>query len=347
MRSETAAALQATLQDDRDAMPIAPSRAPHSCRVLVVDDDDLVRERLAALLNASHFDVEVAASGADAMRVLSSTRCHIVLTDWQMPDMDGLTLCRTVRSSEQEHYIYVLMLTIRNTRRDILTGLAAGADDYVVKGAPIEEILARLEVGRRIVRANDSRNQHPSSSHSDTATGAHNLRYLVQHLPRELARSQRHGHALAVLTCSIEGLAAAESAAPARDELLRTFVERSLGCIRKGDWLARTGRDEFMIVLPETAAAGARCVARKLRYLFVRDPLGIAEDSSASTVRIGMTAVEAKHDPDSALRIDALLRAATGRSNADRFLRGDGSTVDPLASTAATHPAARGKHGVH
>ena len=153
----------------------------------MVDDDDLVRERLAELLNASHFDVEVAASGADAMRVLNSTRCHIVLTDWQMPDMDGLTLCRAVRSREQDHYTYVLMLTIRDTQHDMLTGLAAGADDYLVKGAPIEEILARLEVGRRIVHANNSLNQHSSSSNSDAATGAHDLGYLVEHLPRELA----------------------------------------------------------------------------------------------------------------------------------------------------------------
>jgi two-component system, cell cycle response regulator len=347
MHSENAAASQATLQGDADAIPIAPSQASHSCRVLVVDDDDLVRERLAALLSASHFDVEVAASGAEAMRVLNSTRCHIVLTDWLMPDMDGLTLCRTVRSREQDPYIYVLMLTIRDTRRDMLTGLAAGADDYVVKGAPIEEILARLEVGRRIVRANDSLNQHLSSRHTDAATGAHNLRYLVQHLPRELARSQRHGHALAVLTCSIDGLADAESAVPAGDELLRTFVERSVGSIRKGDWLARTSRDEFMIVLPETSAVGARCVARKLRCLFVSSPLCVAEDSSALTVRIGMTAVEAKHDPDSALRIGALLRAATDRSNADRLLQEGASTVDTSSYVSDNHPAAPGKHGIH
>lgn len=342
MRS--AAALQAPLQGDPDAtIPIAPSPAPHSCRVLVVDDDDLVRERLAELLNASRFDVEVAASGADAMRILSSTPCQIVLTDWQMPDMDGLTLCRSVRTLERSHYTYVLMLTIRDTQHDMLTGLAAGADDYLVKGAPIEEILARLEVARRIVHANDSLTQHPRSTHTDAATGVHNLGYLVQHLPRELARSQRYGHALSVLTCVIDGLADAECEVAARDALLRIFVARSAGCLRKYDWLARTGRHEFMIVLPETAPSGARCVARKLRYLFTRDPLCMADDSINLTVRIAVTAVEPKHDPDSMLRISALLRAASDRFDAFERLDGDPSTV----YFTAPNPTARGKRGIH
>ena len=342
-----AAALQASLQGDPDAtIPIAPSQAPHSCRVLVVDDDDLVRERLAALLNDSRFDVEVAASGVDAMRILNSTPCQIVLTDWQMPDMDGLTLCRSVRTLERDHYTYVLMLTIRDTRHDMLTGLAAGADDYLVKGAPIEEILARLEVARRIVHANDSLNQLPRSTHTDAATGVHNLGYLVQHLPRELARSQRYDHALAVLTCAIDGPADANAVAADRNALLRAFVKRSVGCLRQYDWLARTGRDEFMIVLPETRAPGARSVARKLRYLFTRDPLCIADNSPHFTVHIAMTAVEPKHDPDSTLRISALLRAASDRSDTSRRLDGEPSTVDTPAYFAPRNPTS-GKRGIH
>jgi two-component system cell cycle response regulator len=318
MRSEGRGAAQARFDGEPagGALPILPSGARHACRVLVVDDDDLVRERLAALLNARRYEVELAASGAEAMSVLSATRCHIVLTDWQMPDMDGLTLCRRVRRGVQDHYIYLLMLTIRATQHDLLAGLAAGADDYVVKGASTQEILARLDIGRRIILANQSLNPHSGSSHADAATGAYNLNYLVQHLPRELARSQRHGHPLAVLTCAIDGFVGAPSGVEAGDELLRAFVERCVGCIREGDWLARTGSDEFMIVLPETAASGARCVARKLQYLFTRAPLSLPDDSIALPVRIAVTAVEPKLDPSSTLRINALLRAAAGHSNA-------------------------------
>ena len=76
------------------------SRRP--CRVLVVDDDDLVRTRLSALLKAAQYETEIAASGDEAVRIMSDNPCHIVLTDWQMPDMDGLELCRHVRNAHEE-----------------------------------------------------------------------------------------------------------------------------------------------------------------------------------------------------------------------------------------------------
>ena len=120
------------------------------CRVLVVDDDDLVRARLTALLRTADFDVEAACSGEDALRIMAARHCQVLLTDWQMPDMDGLSLCRIVRSEHSKSYVYVLMFTVRDSKEDLLKGLGAGADDYVVKSAPIEEILARMEVARRI-----------------------------------------------------------------------------------------------------------------------------------------------------------------------------------------------------
>jgi diguanylate cyclase (GGDEF)-like protein len=337
MRNENTVSLQ---QVADDPLPILPLGERPPCRILVVDDDDLVRGQLAEILSASQYQVEMAASGAEALRVMNEAPCHIVLTDWQMPDMDGLALCRLVRMRAQEHYVYVLMLTVRDAHQDVLTGLAAGADDYVVKGASIEEILARLETGRRVTLTKNSVNQHLAMTHTDPATGVHNLRYLAQHLPRELARSQRYGHALAVLTCSIDGFERlrGNSALEQGDELSRAFVGRAANCIRKVDWLARTSRDEFMVVLPETTALGARCVARKLRHLFARDPLLRPNDSIVFTVRIGLTAVVAKHDPDSTRQIDALLRSATARSRNVQGFDEESSTVDD---------SPRGRHEVH
>jgi DNA-binding response OmpR family regulator len=118
--------------------------------VLVVDDDELILSRLISLLERGGYEAYAARSGEDAMRVLDEMDCHIVVTDWHMPDMDGLDLCRSIRSSADKAYIYILMLTVRDGSGDIVAGLSAGADDYAVKGATAEEILARLEVGKRI-----------------------------------------------------------------------------------------------------------------------------------------------------------------------------------------------------
>jgi two-component system, cell cycle response regulator len=301
--------------------------ASNSCRVLLVDDDALVRARLSALLHASQYDVKLAATGAEAVRILDTTHCHIVLTDWQMPDMDGLALCRHIRLRHRESYIYVLMLTIRDSERDVMTGLAAGVDAYVAKGVTINDFLARLEIGRRItcdtspVRGKNQNNY--ALSYTDPVTGAHNLGYLEHHLPRELARSRRYGHPLAILHCALNGFSRFDDqfGREAANEWLRTFVAGANGCIRQGDWLARTAGAEFMIVLPETPAKGAHCAAHKLRRLFGQHPLSTPDEPIGFTVDIGVTAVEAKHDSQSAAQVEAVLRVAnceTHTSGGDR-----------------------------
>jgi two-component system, cell cycle response regulator len=317
---------------DPDAMQSQPSSTRRACRVLVVDDDELERTRLSALLAASQFEVETAASGAEAMRVLNATHCNIVLTDWQMPDMDGLALCRRVRLRTHESYVYVLILTIRSAKDDMLTGLAAGADDYVVKGAAIEEILARLEIGRRISQNENSmrgsNRDNRGLSYADPITGAYTVAYLAQHLPRELARSQRYGHAVAVLNCEIDGFKeiTEQYGDEVGDELLRAFVTRAESCIRNGDWLARTGDAEFMLVLPETPLKGAHRAAQKLQQLFALHPLSTPFGPIAFTSSIEVTAIDARRDAHSAQQIHALLRTADRRMVA--FKRHDGNMED-------------------
>jgi putative two-component system response regulator len=123
---------------------------PWQCRVLVVDDDEIVQAQLANLLGAD-YEVQVAASGDEALRLLRSAHCPIVLTDWQMPGMDGLELCRRIRGDSPEKHVYVMMLTARESEQDRLLSIAAGADDYVAKGLPVTELLARMDVARRVI----------------------------------------------------------------------------------------------------------------------------------------------------------------------------------------------------
>jgi two-component system cell cycle response regulator len=332
-------------------MPTGRLEARESCRVLVVDDDALVRARLSALLNASQYEVEVATTAEEALRILDSTHCHIVLTDWQMPDMDGLALCRVIRLRQYENYVYVLMLTIRDTEHDALTGLAAGADAYVVKGASTGDILARLEIGRRIthekssLRAKKRGNRDPSLT--DPVTGAHTLDYLMQHLPRELARSQRQGHALAILRCEIDGFYSFDDrfGHGASNKLLRAFVDGAGGRIRKADWLARAGGGAFLIVLPETTAKGAHCAAQKLRMLFAPHPLSTPAEPIGFTVRIEVTAVEARQDEQSAAQIEAVLRAAVRDTYANKRLDGDQANADTMTCTSESPIG--GKNGLN
>ena len=292
-------------------------RSSDGCRVLVVDDDDLVRARLVALLKTSNYEVEVAASGEEALAVLKESHCQIVLTDWQMADMDGLALCRHIRTRHHECYIYVMMLTVRATKEDVLAGLAAGADDYVVKGAPVEEILARVEIGRRIthvetsLRTSNQENRRLATT--DPLTGANNLRYLMTHLPRELARCRRYEHPLAILSCDIDAFKRVndDHGHPAGDLVLQAFTLRSQGCLRKtSDWLARVGGDEFVIVLPETTLLGANVVARKLRHVIAAQPVATLTGPVSFTASIGVTALESGATGSGAAALKNLLHAA-------------------------------------
>ena len=325
----------------------------HSCRVLVVDDDVLMRAQLCALLHGSDYDVETAASGEDALRLLRSYPCDIVVTDWQMPIMDGVTLCRQVRSMEQHGHVYMLMLTVKRSRHELLAGFAAGADDYVVKGTSSEELLARLERGRCLSnwRANYRSGDGDAGDLSlmDTATGAYNLAYLMQHLPREMARAERYGRSLAVLNCEIDGMARVNEqfVGAVADELIREFVSNSPSCIRKGDWLARTGKNEFMIVLPETDRKGAQCVVHKLAQAFARRETATTKEPTGGAININVTAMDPNSDAGGTAHMRALLRKAESLRHSEEHsekLLPDAGTMTYLSDFVSESQAERGRN---
>jgi two-component system cell cycle response regulator len=322
-----------TLEQSADLSDTILMRRLHSaqpCRLLIVDDDDLVRARLASLLRTAQFDVEVASSGDEALHIMNLRPCQILLTDWQMPDMDGLALCRIVRSDQHESYVYVLMLTVRSSKGDLLAGLAAGADDYVVKGGDVDEMLARLEVARRITHIEhslrSSNRENWRLSVTDPLTGTNNLRYLMKYLPRELVRSRRYSHPLAVLSCDIDGFKQINDrfGHEAGNELLQAFVARTEQCLRtSSDWLARVGGDEFMVVLPETRVLGANRVAHKLRRAYMDSPVMTHAGAISFTVSVGVTAVEGSHEIEQVSKIEHLLRAADRGLYASKSLGGN------------------------
>jgi two-component system, cell cycle response regulator len=321
------------LHDSTIVQQLAPQ---WRCRVLVVDDDEIVRAQLKTMLQKAHYDVHVAACGEEALQILDASKCQIVLTDWQMPGMNGLDLCRKVRLEHVEGYVYVMMLTMREGKQDMLLGMAAGADDYIVKGSSSEEILARMEVARRITHLEHSlrlsNRENRRLAVTDPLTASHNRRYLMRYLPRELARAQRYNHPLSVLTCDIDGFKQVNDRLghSAGDHVLQEFVLRATRCIRDtSDWLARSGGDEFAIVMPETDLNGANCVARKLRSVLTDPPLEVQGQPLIVTVSIGVTSLQTRHELSNTSAAE-LLRAA------DRGLyRSKQAGKDQITATSA------------
>ncbi|MGH8264129.1 MAG: diguanylate cyclase [Steroidobacterales bacterium] len=282
-----------------DSSRILQLVACEPCRVLIVDDDEAIRERLHALVDANGYKAETAPSAEVALRMLKDENYSILLTDWQMPGMDGVELCRAVRTQISHCYIYLIVFTVRGDRADAVHGLRAGADDYLGKDCASDELLARLEAARRIVllekslRAANERNQRLSIT--DALTGAFNRRYFTKHLRKELERARRYRHALGLLMLDIDRFKAVNDnlGHQVGDLVLRTAVTEFNSQLRSGcDWLARVGGEEFAVVLPETGSRGALAVAEKLRLHMAGHPIKTPEGDVSISISLGVGAIE-------------------------------------------------------
>lgn len=268
-------------------------------RVLLVDDDELVLERLAPLVGAAGFSVVTASSAQDAIRSLEREFTPVVITDLKMPQMDGLQLCRALRARPWPGYVYILLLTIQDGEDDILAGLDAGADDYLSKRASGAQLLARLRTAQRVLTLEQSLkralDEKRELAMTDPLTGAHNRRYFTRHLGRELKRVLRTGGHLSLLSIDVDHFKRVndELGHEAGDVVLRELIRRIGAALRRDtDWCARVGGEEFAAVLPETSLAGAREVAEQMRQLVAAAPVRTPAAEVGISVSIGVSSLE-------------------------------------------------------
>lgn len=301
--------------EDTQVLPMTVTLAP---RVLLVDDDELMLEHLKALVAAAGYVVTVAGNAEAALDILAKNFAPIVILDRNMPGMDGLALCRAIRQRTYPGYVYLMLLTVQDAESDILAGLDAGADDYLSKRASNAQLVARLRTARRILSLEYSLKtmleERRQMAMTDALTGAHNRRYFMRHLGRELKRTSRYGGELSLLALDIDHFKRINDrhGHAAGDEVLKEVVTRVQKCLpREYDWCARLGGEEFAVVLPQTGLAGAKVVAEKLRSTVAATPIAMGRELLNVTVSIGISAIEALREP---ITIEALL------ADADRYL---------------------------
>ena len=171
------------------------ARRTNGPRILIVDDDEVSLEISRHTVTRAGYEVEVARNGYEALEILRQGECRLVITDWVMPAMDGLELCREVRAGEFSGYIYVILLTSRGETKDIVAGLTAGADDFMTKPFDPAELRVRMRSGERIL-AMETRDlaifaMAKLAESRDPETGAHlermrsYSRVLAHHLSKQ------------------------------------------------------------------------------------------------------------------------------------------------------------------
>ena len=284
--------------------------------ILLAEDDPVTRMLLTRFLKKAGYEVDAVADGMAAFERMIQRYYPILITDWEMPGMDGVELCRTLRNLQLDGYVYVLLLTGRDAKEHMVAGLEAGADDYLIKPIYEPEMLARLNTGRRILKLEHNlrtvNQKNRLLSITDALTGAYNRRQLMEQLPRELERCRRYAYPLSLVMCDIDHfkLVNDRHGHAAGDEVLQQFAERVQKSIRSSsDWIARYGGEEFMIVLPETANEGATFVADKIREVTAATPFMTSAGPISLTASFGVASTAAS-GPVLGLRAEAMIAAA-------------------------------------
>ena len=232
--------------------------------VLVVDDDPSMRRLIAAWLTRVGFQVSQAEDGLEAVAAIEAEAPGFVITDWDMPRMTGLELCRRIREMVLPHYVYTIFLTSRSDSTDVIDALDAGADDFLAKPVKKNELLARLRSGGRVLSL-----EHQLSflAKNDALTGLAARRTLTECADREWSRARRYGLPLSVVMFDIDFFKRINDTYghPVGDTAIQQTARLMEENCRASDVLCRYSGDEFVALLPETDEEHSAVWAERLR----------------------------------------------------------------------------------
>jgi diguanylate cyclase (GGDEF)-like protein len=228
-----------------------------------------------------------------------------------MPGLSGIDVCRLLRGRKDAPYVYVLLCTSRDGHRQLIDGLAAGADDYVRKPIDTQELEVRLRAGRRVVLLQDelleAKAELERRALYDSLTGAKNRGAILDVAKRELSRSKRSGKPFAVAIADVDHFKRVNDTYghPAGDAVLREFVKRTGNVVRAHDDLGRYGGEEFLFVLPECPTEGALNAAERLRIAVAEEGWYVGGTQISITASFGIAGTDQGYE-----EIDTLINAA-------------------------------------
>ncbi len=318
--------------------------------MLVAEDDATSRKLLVHILHSWGYEVALAGDGRQAWQALAGPDSPpLAILDWEMPELDGVEVCRLVRAVDTPSPPYMILLTARTAKEDIVTGLDAGANDFLTKPFHREELRARVEVGRRFVELNqelvESRELLRTQALTDMLTGIMNRRAIMEELERAVLRAERSDEALAIGMMDIDLFKHINDTwgHPAGDEVLKEIARRSAGALRSVDYLGRFGGEEFLLILAGATARAARSALERVRKAVSASPVLLDAGTAQVTVSIGGAVWRGGSVGRLIVAADDALYAAKDQGRNRVVMAGSGGTTpgDPASAGAAVGGASQ------
>ena len=309
-------------------------------KVLVADDSLVMRRLLESMLAGWGYDVVSAKDGSEAWTYLEAeNHPQLAILDWMMPDVTGLELCRRVRGLKRSNYTYILLLTSKGLREDMVEGLSAGADDYVVKPFDKHELEVRLRAGRRIIdlqtelmKAQEALREQATH---DALTKVFNRASILNILESEVIRAHRERRPLGVVMADLDHFKQVNDVwgHQAGDQALREAARRFLPVMRSYDSVGRYGGEEFLAVIPGCDQSSVQAQAERLRHALEAEPLRLGGQELQLTCSFGATSTVPGEDAT----VEQIVRAADEALYAAK--RNGRNRVEYQATRLALRPA--------
>jgi two-component system, cell cycle response regulator len=272
--------------------------------VLVAEDDPIFRKVLGNWLKQWNYRLVAVDNGLDAWTILQQADApQMVILDWMMPGVDGIELCRRMRSHETGPYRYILLVTARDDKQDVVAGLDAGADDYLTKPFNSDELRARIRAGERILQLQDAliraRDALQFQAAHDPLTGLWNRNAILDLLSREIQRHQRFGEPLGIMMIDLDRFKSINDnhGHLAGDAVLQESVRRLAASVRNYDMVGRYGGEEFLIVLPGCNLANLWAIAERTRSCVESPPVQTSVGPIATTASVGIVSTSSGKQP--------------------------------------------------